>query len=56
MLDRNTWNHLTVCKKKNELKFVEKCYQQNVFTNHIFNIHMYKEDLVLNNLQELICH
>ena len=24
VLDRNTWNHLTV--KKNELRFIQKCY------------------------------
>ena len=28
--------------------------QQNVFTNHIYFIYMYKEDLALNNLQWLI--
>ena len=33
-----------------------KCYQQNVFTNHIYLIIMYKEDLALNNQQWLICH
>ena len=41
-----------VCKKKACLK----CYQQNVFTNHIYLMYMYKEDLALNNLQWLICH
>ena len=35
----NTWSYLTVCKK--ELRFVQKCYQQNVFTNHIYLIYMY---------------
>ena len=30
-------------------------YLQNLFTNHIFNIHV-KRDLVLNNQQWLICH
>ena len=35
MLYSNTWNHLTVCKT-NELGLVLKCYQQNVFTNHIY--------------------
>ena len=34
MLDRNTWHHL------NDYK----CYQQNVFTNRIYSIYMYKED------------
>ena len=27
-----------------------------MFTNHIYLIYMYKEDLALNNLQWLICH
>ena len=46
-------NDLTVCKK-NVLRLVEKCYQQNVFTNRILN--MYKYVLAFNNLQWLICH
>ena len=33
--------HLTMCKK-NELKLVLKCYLQNVLTNHIYLISMYK--------------
>ena len=33
-----------------------KCLQQNAFTNHIYLIYVYKEDVVLNNLQWLICH
>ena len=40
---------------KNELRLVQKSYQQNVFTNHIY-LYMYKEDLVLNNLEGLICY
>ena len=51
----NLETNLTVCKN-NELGLVQKCYQQNVFTNHIYLIYMYKEDLALNNLQWLICH
>ena len=27
-----------------------------MFANHIYLIHMYKEDLELNNQQVLICH
>ena len=34
----------------------KKCYQQNVFTNHINLIYIYRYDLALNNLQRLICH
>ena len=33
-----------------------KCYQQNIFTNQIYWIYMYKHDLALNNLQGLIKH
>ena len=35
--------------------FFNCVYQQNVFTNHIFNIHV-KQELVLNNQKLLICH
>ena len=42
--------------KKTDRRLVEKCYQQNVLTNPIYSIYMYKEDLALNNLQRLICH
>ena len=27
-----------------------------MFTNHMYLIYMYKEDVALNNLQWLICH
>ena len=27
-----------------------------MFTNHIYLIYMYKQDLALNNLQWFICH
>ena len=33
LLHNNTWNNLTVSKKKFELKLVPKCYEQNVFIN-----------------------
>ena len=33
-----------------------KMLSKNVYRNHIYLIYMYKEDLVLNNLQWLICH
>ena len=41
---------------KNELRPVEKCCQQNMFTNHMYLIYMYKQDLAFNNLQWLIYH
>ena len=33
-----------------------KNINENEFTNHIYLIYMYKEDLALNNLEWLICH
>ena len=36
---------------KNELWLIWKCYQQNLFKNHIYLIYMFKEDLALNNPQ-----
>ena len=44
LLYSNTWNHLTMCKKKNDLRFVLKYYQQNMFTNHIYLIFIDKHD------------
>ena len=53
MLDKNTWNHLTVCKKSSgSFKIViNKMYIQIIY---IWN--MYKQDLAFTNLQWLICH
>ena len=52
LLYNNTWNHLTLYKKKVTGSF-KNVDQQNVFTNHIhiFNIYVCKENLALNNLQ-----
>ena len=36
VFDRNAWNHWTVWKKRDEGHL--KCYEQNVFRNHIFSI------------------
>ena len=48
VIDKNTWNHLTVWNEKwveAHLKMLSrKC------------VYMYKQDLTLNNLQWLICH
>ena len=49
LLHRNIWKHLTMCKQMSTCSF-KKCYQQNMFTNHIYLIYMYKEDLAWNNL------
>ena len=38
LLFSNTWNHLTVCKKK--FRLIQKCYQQNVFKSYIYNIYL----------------
>ena len=46
-----TWNYLTVCKKKLALARLK-----NVFTNHIYLIYMYEENLEFNNRQWLICY
>ena len=48
LLYSNTWNHLTVCKRKLCIKCVYKSY--------IYSIYTYKQDLALNNRQWLICH
>ena len=47
MLDSNTWNHLTVCK-------------QMIYNNRLKNLTIrlqiiWKQNLTLHNLQELIC-
>ena len=42
--------------KRISLSSLKKRYHQNVFTNPIHFIYMYKEELALNNLQWLICH
>ena len=48
----NTWNHLRfVTVVKNEIWLIQECYLQNVFTNHIYLVYLYEEDLALNNLQ-----
>ena len=51
MLDRNTQNHLTVCKKMSSGSF------KNLINKMCLQIiYMYKEDLELNNQHWLICH
>ena len=40
----NTWNHLTVCKKKKQPQKTQarlKRLPKNVFTNHIYSIKVY---------------
>ena len=53
LLDENTWNNLTVCKKWDQAK--AKNVINKMFTNHIHLIYVYKY-LALNNLQCLICN
>ena len=55
LLYRNTWKHLTVCKK-NVHRLVQECNLQNEFAIHIYLIYMYEQDLALNNLPMLIWH
>ena len=45
----NAW----LCEKK-ELRFILKCYEENVLTNLIWYI--CKEGLTVNNQRWLICH
>ena len=55
MLDRNTWNQLTVCKQISTGS-LKRCYLQNISLQIRYLIYLYKQDLALNNPQELICH
>ena len=48
LLYSKNWNRLSLCKK--ELKLIVECYLQNVFTNFIFDIYLYKQDLALIDL------
>ena len=50
----NNSNHLTLCKRMSFGLF-KNIINKNQFTNHIYLIYPYKEDLTLNNLQRLIC-
>ena len=56
LLDRNTWNNLTVSEKMNSGSFKRVIYKMCLQITYIYLIYMYKEDLALNNLQWLICH
>ena len=55
LLYRKTLKHLTVCKKRalGRLRITSTKY---VYRSYIYLIYMYKQDLVLNNLQGLKCH
>ena len=44
------------CVQTNELSIVLKCSQQNFCLQKLHVWFMSKEDMVLNNLQWLICH
>ena len=54
LLYSNTWNDLTVLKEAQvRLRILlTKC----LYKSWIYLIYMYKQDLVSNNLQWLICH
>ena len=51
LLDRNTWNHLTV--KENELRFVWDIIWKMI-TNHVYLMYKSRKDLSLNDLQILM--
>ena len=54
VIDRNTWHHLTVCKKMSSGSFNNVIYK--IFTNHTYSKYMYKDYLALNNLRGLLYH
>ena len=57
LLYSNTWNHLTVCKKRAQARLrmlsTKRFYKSYI---RIYLIYMYKPDSVLTNLQWLIFH
>ena len=61
MLDRNTWNHLTVGKQmcSNKLfknKTTNKLFAYELYIYIYIYMHIYKQYLVLNNPYMLIYH
>ena len=56
MLDKNPWNHLTVCKQISSDLLKKLVLTNYLFTNYMFNIYLYKHDLALSNPLESICH
>ena len=44
------------CVPKNLRRLVLKCYQQNVFRNHVFETYIYIKNLALNDVQWMIYH
>ena len=54
VLDSNTWNHLTVGSQMN-FGSLKNGYLRAVRLQIIYFIYMYKKDLALSNLQELMC-
>ena len=55
MLNSNTWNYFTARQKWVLARLKIKLPANYSFTNHVFDIYVYKQDLVLSNLQRLIC-
>ena len=51
MLDKNTWNHLTVLQKK---KSLFKISINKMYLQIIYSIYMYKKDLALHNVAEIM--
>ena len=55
VLEGSIWNYLTVCKQMNSGLFL-KWYLQTIYLQILYIWYMYKLDLALNDLQQLICH
>ena len=52
LLYRNTWNHLTMWKKKSSGLLKNDIY--NIFINYLHLIYVYKHELALNNQPNLL--
>ena len=55
LLHRNTWNYLTVRKKRAQahLRMLSRKF---VYKSYVYLTYKYKDDLALNNQQLLISH
>ena len=53
----NIWNHLIACKPMNSNSFKNSVtYKFFINISYIFNIYLYKQNLILNDWKEMICH
>ena len=51
ILDKNTWNHLTVCKTISSISIKKRYQQIHSFKKHTYLIYIGKQDLSLNGIQ-----